>query len=208
MNPQSGIDTLLALLDELSDCPPTERPAVERRICEAFETDRAVLALDMSAYSFSVRRGGVLPHLCRIRRMQSVCSPLIVRHRGQVVRQIADNILAVFKTSAEAIQAAIAINEAVASKHGSLEDDRLCPVAIGIDCGKLLLVPEYDCFGDAVNIAFKLGEDVARAGEILITENARAQAGDAGAFPLEELQISVSGLEVHAYKVVYGAAAI
>jgi class 3 adenylate cyclase len=73
-------------------------------------------------------------------------------------------------------------------------------VAIGIDHGKILLVPGADCFGDAVNIAYKLGEDVARGGEILITENARTHL--TGSFELESLDLSVSGLRIPAHRVI------
>jgi hypothetical protein len=165
---QSELSRFLALIDELTDSHPDERCDVERRIRTAFETDRAILALDMSGYSSSVRRNGVLFHLCRIRRTQRLCTRLIENFQGEVVRQPADNILAVFMAPSQAIGAALAINHAVRfSQDSTLEDDRFLGVAIGIDYGQLLHVPGHDCFGDAVNIAFKLGEDIAAAGEIL-----------------------------------------
>ena len=56
------MESFLALIDELNACAPAARAEVERRICEDFQVERAVLALDMSGYSFSVRRGGIFPH--------------------------------------------------------------------------------------------------------------------------------------------------
>ena len=193
------MEAFLTLIDELNICAPATRAEVERRICEIFQVERAVLALDMSGYSFSVRRGGILPHLCKIRRMQQLVSPLIERFDGQVVKQVADNILAVFLTPKRALDAAIAINQLLAAPQ--LPEDALLRVAIGIDYGPFLLVPQYDAFGDPVNIAYKLGEDVAGPGEILLTASARQLLGNDRALPLEELTLSISGIELLAYRV-------
>lgn len=203
MNKLGKWNRFLALIDELTDCSPEERRGIECRIWSVFEADRAVLALDMSGYSSSVRRDGILSHLCQIRRMQRLSGQLIENAHGEVIRQLADNILAVFMTPREAIEAALAINHAVRSSQAEdSDDDRLLTVAIGIDYGKLLLVPGHDCFGDAVNIAFKLGEDVAGAGEILITKNAMQRLDDPHVFPLQELSLSLSGVEIMAQKLV------
>lgn len=197
------IEPFLALIDELDDCAPAARGDVERRICDAFQVERAVLALDMSGYSFSVRRGGILPHLCKIRRMQQLVSPMIERFEGQVIKQVADNILAVFATPLDAVNAAIAINELLAANPlQTPEGDDPLQVAIGIDYGTFLLVPGYDCFGDPVNVAYKLGEDVAHGGEILITAAARERLGETAAFPFEELALSISGIELLAARLL------
>src|ERR687897_411596 len=105
------MQSFLELIDELVDCSsPSECLEREDRIRAGFERECALLALDMSGYSLSVRRGGILPHLCRIRCMQRLVAPIVVAHGGEVVRQIADNIMAVFPDPAEAIHAAVAIN--------------------------------------------------------------------------------------------------
>lgn len=43
------------------------------------------------------------------------------------------------------------------------------PVACGIGYGTILDLNAMNCLGDEVNMAFKLGEDVARGLEILVT---------------------------------------
>ncbi len=201
--PFDTMSSFLALIDELMACPAAERVERERRIHDAFEHERAVLALDMSGYSLSVRRGGILSHLCKIRRMQREVRPLVERFHGEVVRELADNVLATFPAPANAIQAAVAINHAVYLSQQDQDGDPLLTVSIGIDYGKLLLISGHDCFGESVNIAFKLGEDVAEAGEILITENARQGLGATSPFPLKAMQLSVSGLELLAYRIGY-----
>ncbi len=64
------------------------------------------------------------------------------------------------------------------------------------------MIPEQDCYGDAVNIAYKLGEDVARANEVLLTENFTVQLSNPLHCTLQKEQISVSGLAFLAYKII------
>lgn len=193
----------LARIDELNRCAPDERGALERSIHAEFEVTRAVLALDMSNYSLFVRRGGILPHLCKIRRMQLLATPIIEGNSGELIKQSADNLLALFDTPDRAIQAAVAINHAIEFAQATHGEEAILSVGIGIDFGQLLRIPQGDCFGDCVNIAYKLGEDLARAGEILITETALSRLQHAAGFALEALDLSISGMELSAHRVRY-----
>ena len=53
-----------------------------------------------------------------------------------------------------------------------------------------------DFFGDAVNIACKLGEDLAGPGEILVTRSAIDSLPDDVRFPGKPMRLSFSGLEL------------
>jgi len=52
-----------------------------------------------------------------------------------------------------------------------------------------------------VNVAHKLGEDLARAGEILVTAEAARRLGAEPGVRLEPLSFSISGLELRAFRV-------
>src|SRR4030095_10173518 len=196
MRLHQSVSSFYGFIDELISSPAGEQETLKDRLLRSFEHERAVFALDMSGYSRCVREQGILAHLCRIRKMQLLVATFIKRFEGELVRQLADNVLAVFPEPIQAVQAAVAINHAVHSTQGTSEADSVLTVSVGIDHGKVLLIPQEDCFGDAVNVAFKLGEDLAGAGEIFITENVRARLGAAAEFSLEELQLSFSGVEV------------
>ena len=58
------------------------------------------------------------------------------------------------------------------------EDDQV-HVSAGLDHGAILL-DEADFFGGAVNLASKLGEDLARSKEVLMTQKIVAMAQGAG----------------------------
>lgn len=187
--------SFFALIDHLNSCAAADRTRVEELVWNAFGVERAIMALDMSDFSLMARRSGILPYLAQIRRMQVVTSPIVEECGGEVIKYVADNLMAVFPDGREAVRAAVKINQALAGNGAPA-------VAIGIDYGRFLMIPGEDCYGDPVNIAFKLGEDLARPGEILITANVRARL-EPHTEALREQQVSISGLEFLAYSVAY-----
>ena len=89
--------TFASLLDALIAAPPDRRDAIEELILSTFQRKRAVLALDMSGFTLAVRRDGILAYLCQIRRMQKLTRPIVLAFGGEVVKNEADNLLAVFE---------------------------------------------------------------------------------------------------------------
>ena len=184
------------LIDRMEELAPADRAALEEEVWRDFGVQMAVMALDMSQFSVSVRRSGIVTYLQLVRRMRLLTGPLVAAAGGEVIKYAADNMMAVFPDAPQAVGAAIAI-------HRELARGGQITVGIGIDFGRFLRIPEHDCFGDPVNIAFKLGEDVAQAGEILITAAARERLGADLQAALRERQVSVSGLELQAYSVAW-----
>ncbi len=191
-----------ALLDTLAATSPEERAAVEQKILDTYQRRKTVLALDMSGFTLTVRREGILAYLCQIRRMQTLTVPIVSAHQGEVVKCEADNLLAVFDEPDRAVEAAVAMIKATLPDPPN--DGAVLRFSIGIDCGQLLLISGIDCFGDPVNLAYKLGEDIARPGEVLITAGVRDGLKDTALLPLREMQLSISGVELTAYGVSFG----
>lgn len=186
-----------ALLDTLIAAPEERKPVVEQTILDTFQRRKAVLALDMSGFTLTVRRDGILAYLCQIHRMHKITKPLVLAHRGDVVKNEADNLLAVFDDVADAVAAALAmVNAAVVEGQAPL-----LAFSVGIDVGDILLLEQVDCFGDAVNLAYKLGEDIARPGEVLVTQRVRDLLGDARGLGFQSMQVSISGMEVTTHTV-------
>ena len=193
-------ERFFGLVDRLNDVQAAERSSIEAEIWREFGVERAVLALDMSHFSLSVRRSGILGYLGLIRRMQVVTRPIVAQHQGALVEFHADNLMAVFPDVVDAVEAGIAMNRALAAERNA-DGGPLIEVGIGIDHGRFLFVEGCRCFGDTVNTAFKLGEDLAQAGEILLTANARGRLPATFPHPLAEQQFSISGLELLAYNI-------
>lgn len=182
------------LLDTLNAAAPAERPAIEALIRKTFQVTRTALVLDMTDFSISVRRTGILPHLALIRRMQVLARTPIVDAGGEIVKHDADNVFAVFPEAAQALAAAEAIQRQLAGQGLETADGRSVGASIGIDVGDILLIRETDFFGDAVNIASRLGEDLAARGEILVSERAWVAAGKPPGY--EATEYVVSGMPI------------
>jgi adenylate cyclase len=192
------VQAFLALVDRLNEAGGEERARVEAEIWERFGVERAVLALDMSQFSLSVRRAGILPYLGLIRRMQALTAPIVASHGGAVVKYAADNMIATFAGVDAAAAAALDINGAIARGAERFS------VSMGVDFGRFLLVGGNDLYGDPVNVACKLGEDVADSGEVLLTAAARSRLGPGFPHALREQTVSASGLEVHVFALELG----
>src|SRR5687767_10035918 len=134
--------------------------------------------------------------------MHRLTLPIVAAHDGEVVKREADNLLAVFDDPERAVEAAVAMIQATGAVP--VEGGPSFRFSIGIDYGELLLINDVDCFGDAVNLAHKLGEDIARPGEVLITQRVREQLKQSTRFNLREMPLSISGMELVAYCVTEG----
>ena len=104
----------------------------------------------------------------------------------------ADNLFCLFGTVEGAVRAGKEIGERLDAANVVLPEDRRLYAAIGIGYGRVLNVEDEDIYGDEVNLASKLGEDVAKMGEILLTTAAHERAEGAGVRSREEV-VSVSG---------------
>ena len=198
--------TFLSLIDDLNLAPPADRPRLEEAIWQEYGTEKAVMSLDMSLFSLTVRRRGIVPYLAMIRSMQLLTGRIVRDTGGRVVKYHADNLMAVFGDATEAVTAAVRINLALSEPQRRDSPDAYS-VSIGIDYGRFLMIADNECFGDPVNIAYKLAEDLGRPREVLITETVHRRLGPASMYPIQEQQVSVSGLEFTAYSVQYPEAA-
>jgi len=180
-----------------------ERQMVEQCLWDEFGVTQAVFVLDMSQFSLLTQRHGIVHYLSLIRRMQIIAQPLIEQHAGHLIKFEADNCFARFPQVTNAIQAGIQINRVLNTENQAIPDASNIRVTCGIDYGKFLLVHEHEFFGDPVNRASKLGEDLGEPGEILVTGAAMALVDKDFEIQCEAVNFSVSGLRLDAYRIIY-----
>ena len=179
------------------------RKAIEAELWREYGTERVVFVLDMSGFSLLTRKYGIIHYLSMVRRMQLTAEPIIKTYGGSMLKFEADNCFAVFPDTLSAVHAAISLQLAFDASNLLTSDDFDVHIACGIDQGKILIVGDEDCFGDAVNRACKLGEDIAAAGEILVTQDAINTITSELDFKLREMNISVSGITIPACAIGY-----
>jgi len=150
------------------------RIAQERRVevADLEQVERqtlAILVTDASGFTRSALQLGDLVALARIARMQDVIRPCIIDAGGMLVKFEADNSFSTYDAPSAAIGAALAIHRALAQDSENAPPGWHLSVGVGVGFGPLIGW-QRDVFGAEINLASKLGEDVAHAGETLVTE--------------------------------------
>jgi len=174
-----------------------ERPEAQSELADQIDQDfgetRAVMVLDMSGFSRTTQKRGIVCFLLMIHQLKLIARPAIDRARGIIIKGEADNLFCLFEDVPDAVQAAREIMRRLETVNPLLPEDRRLHAAVGIGFGRILNVDERDLFGDEVNLASKLGEDLAEAQQILLTAaaNERAAAQD---IVTRQKEASISGL--------------
>jgi len=191
------------LLDYALANAEEERKRIEKVLWHDFGRRKLVFVLDMSGFSLLTRKYGVVHYLALVKRMQLTARPIIEENNGLVVKFEADNCFAMFDTALSGVRASIQLNAAFDAMNVHVDDPFDIRISIGMDFGDVLLTGGPDYFGDTVNRASKLGEDIAGPGEILMTEAAFAQLPSQAGFRGQPLDISISGIPLKAFKLDY-----
>jgi adenylate cyclase len=189
---------LWRLLDARNEHPESLAD-IDGEIWRRFGRTRAVLVLDMCGFSRLTMRYGITHFLAMIRRLVTIVRPIIAAAGGHIVKTEADNVFATFDDVPEALAAARAIHRNLDAANTFLPEDWDLHAGIGIGYGPLLLIGEHDLFGSEMNVASKLGEDVAGRGEILLSVAARERI-DADV-DVSEIPVPLAGLTLRAFRV-------
>jgi class 3 adenylate cyclase len=154
----------------------------------------------MSGFCRTTHIYGIVSFLLMIHRMQLICRPCVEHNGGAVVKADADNLFCLFDTVRDAVRASRELIDHLNAANRVLPAEQHLYAAIGIGYGRVLNIAGQDMFGDEVNLASKLGEDIAGMGEVLLTSAARAELGNPD-IAIPERTISVSGISLTYYLV-------
>lgn len=171
--PLTGHDEFDSLIADFSDeSDPEKAEEVRRRIWDKFGTKGAVFISDMASFSSTSRKVGVCHFLKMIHRTRQIVAPVIEANRGVLLKCDADNCYAFFKSADDAIRASFDVNGALFQANDRFDLGEQVNLSVGIDFGRVLLIGDIEFFGDPVNTASKLGEDLATRNEVLVTHRA------------------------------------
>ncbi len=161
---------LAQLLRERNEHPERKKQ-IDKQIEGMLKVKKAVYIQDMSGFSRLVIKYGIIHYLAMIQQMQDLVIPVIIKNKGSIVKTEADNVFATFNNVNDAIKSAKEVMQRLHGMNVVLPDERDLNVSIGIGFGDILLL-DHDFFGNEVNLASKLGEDIAEKNQILITSEA------------------------------------
>lgn len=147
------------LLDQ-AVAAPDRAAVIHADIWSQVGADCAILVSDLTGFTRLTKAKGVLHFLAGFRRAMHLAEPAVQRHGARFHKTAADNLLATFPDVPAAVAAA---RDMLREPVG--DGIEFC---VGIGYGRILHL-EDDVFGDEVNVAYKLGEDVAKGGEVLLS---------------------------------------
>ena len=195
---RSGRELLNRQLSELNQYP--ERvSSVTAKLREAFERQVAMLVLDMVGFSRLTLQHGIIHYLAMIHQMVEAATPAVLANGGRIIKQDADDIFAIFDNPRHALEAARDIFRAFDAVNTVTPAERHIYGSVGIGYGETLVIDDEDLFGPQMNLASKLGEDLAGKSEILLTASAY-EALPNDLFVFTPLKFSIGEMEIDCYR--------
>ena len=149
--------------------PGADQAAVDRRIWDLFGERWAIMYTDLSGFSRRVAEFGIIHFLQTIHESFQLHAPVIDRRSGFLLKVEGDSMMVIFRNVDEAVGCAIEMQRVSHAYNVSRAPEDQVLLCLGLGYGQMLRIAEDDVFGAEVNAASKLGEDTAKAGEILVT---------------------------------------
>jgi TolB-like protein/class 3 adenylate cyclase len=159
-----------------------DRP-VERKLA-------AIFAADIAGYSrlMGADEAGTV---ARLKASRAIIDRLIAANRGRIFNTAGDSVVADFASAVDAVQCAVAVQEAMAQQTAPQGTGEPMQFRIGIHVGDVV-VDGANLLGDGVNIAARL-EALAEPGAICLSGAAHDQIGN-------KLPIAVDDLGEQSFK--------
>ena len=164
----ASADRLELLIEERLQ-PDADKARIDRRIWNLFGERWAVLYTDLSGFSRDVAEFGIVHFLQTIYESHRLLVPVIQHGNGILLKTEGDSLMVIYRSVDDAVRSAIAMQQCCQRHSEKLPPEDKVLLCIGIGYGDMLRIGDQDVFGEEVNSACKLGEDTAKAHEILIT---------------------------------------
>jgi adenylate cyclase len=152
--------------------------AIDRKVWDLFGETWAVMFTDLSGFSRQVQAFGILHFLQVIYEHKLILEPVIYKHDGILIKQEADSLMLIFRRASSALRCAIEMQHTLEDVNRNRSPETQVLLCVGIGYGPILRIGDDDVYGNQVNAASKLGEDTAKAREILITRAAKDAIND------------------------------
>src|SRR5215472_2590173 len=151
---------------------------VERRLA-------AILAVDVAGYSRLMGADEEGTHERLKAHLRELVDPKIREHRGRIVKNTGDGLLAEFPSVVDAVRCAVEMQRGMIDREQDVPEVHRIRFRIGVSLGDVI-VEEHDIFGDGVNVAARL-EALAEPGGICISRVVRDQMRDKLPYPFEDM---------------------
>ena len=182
--------------------PGADKARIDERIWDLFGEDWCVMFTDLSGFSRGVAKFGIIHFLQTIYEAERLLIPVIEGHDGILLKSEGDSFMVIFRNSQKAINCTISMQRILKEYNVTKSDEEKVLLCVGLGYGRMLRIGDSDVYGAEVNAASKLGEDTAKAYEILVTDAVKVRASDMRDISFEEIEDVPAGTD-KAYKLVY-----
>ena len=177
--------------------------SAEEELASKHTVDETVMITDMKAFSAMTEEDGSVVSAKRIQRHRDLLLPVIAAHGGCGKSTGGDGLVASFPDPAEALAAAVEMQQTLDSFNGSHPGERAILIRIGLAHGEVVLDNGGRPFiGSGLNKAARV-MNLADGGEILCSSDVVSRAGkrapggrSRGAFELKNIPGEVDVVEI------------
>jgi class 3 adenylate cyclase len=194
-------DRLEKLIEERLQ-PGADKKIIDERIWDLFGEEWCVMFTDLSGFSRGVAKFGIIHFLQTIHESERLLIPIIEDHDGILLKVEGDSFMVIFRNVVKAIQCSVHMQRILKEYNADKSDEDKVLLCVGLGYGKMLRIGDSDVFGSEVNAASKLGEDTAKAWDILVTGAVMERAKGMPDISFQELKADIPGAD-RSFKVVY-----
>lgn len=198
----SASEDRLEKLIEARLAPGADKERIDSRIWDLFGEEWCVMFTDLSGFSRNTAKFGIIHFLQTIHEAERLLIPVIEEHDGILLKVEGDSFLVIFRNVTKGLQGAVEMQRTLAVYNRDKNEEEKVLLCVGLGYGKVLRIGDSDVFGAEVNATSKLGEDIAKAWEILVTDNVKNRCAGLSDIAFAEIDEVPSGAE-KAWKVEY-----
>jgi adenylate cyclase len=107
----------------------------------------AILAADVAGYSRLTGADEEGTHERLKAHLAQLVEPKIKEHRGRIVKNTGDGLLAEFASVIDAVRCAVEVQRGIIDREPDVQDERRIRFRIGVNLGDVI-VEEHDIFGE------------------------------------------------------------
>ena len=164
---------LKAFLRRRTKTSREKRPELDCKSFPSLFRKRAIVFTDTADFTLRTARDGILHFLMVFDTVTEAARKCVKRTKGELVKVEGDSLLIRYDDADAACRGVLEMDAALQDYNDGRPENEQVHFSYGIGYGDVLDLDE-DMFGLEVNLASKIGEDLAEPGEALLTPAAAA----------------------------------
>ena len=180
----------------------TDKEKIDNRIWDLFGEEWCIMFTDLAGFSRNIGQFGIIHFLQTIYESERLLIPVISEQDGILLKDVGDSFLVIFKNVKKAILAAIKMQQILKKYNKNRLEEEKVLLCVGLGFGRVLKIGDMDVFGYEVNLASKLGEDIAKPWEIVVTEAVKELAAELPDISFKEYSVELPDNQ-KVYQLIY-----